>query len=90
LFWVLNGGAANAGFAASNHQPGITFAFGSLPGDVIVSGDWYNNGTSAAAVYRAGARVLDAALPSATSEPRARVGVRLWGDAGDVPIVGKW
>ena len=91
FYWVLDAGAANAGSAAASHQPGFTFAFGGLAGDVFVTGDWNNTGTSAAGVYRAGLWVLDAALPSAPQAshvPGLTFGYG--GLAGDVPVTGKW
>src|SRR5262249_7088237 len=91
FFWVLDGASANAGSAATTHQPGITFAFGGLPGDVFVTGDWANNGTSAAGVYRNGLWVLDAAPPGAPQAghvPGMTFGYG--GVTGDVPVTAKW
>jgi hypothetical protein len=91
FYWVLDSGAANAGSAPANHQPGFSFAFGGLTGDVFVSGDWYNTGTSTAGVYRTGLWVLDAAPPSA-AQPFHVPGLTFGygGVPGDLPVTGKW
>ena len=92
FYWVLDGGAANAGAAAAaNHQPGFTFGFGGADGEVLVTGDWYATGISAATAYRSGLWVFDAALPSAPQAshvPGMTFGYR--GLPGDVPVTGKW
>jgi hypothetical protein len=92
FFWVLDGNAANAGNLPANHQPGTyCFAYGGLPGDVFVVGDWYNTGTSTAGVYRAGYWVLDAALPGAPQASHVSgLAFPYGGLASDVPITGKW
>jgi hypothetical protein len=91
FYWVLDASPANAGSAPANHQPGYTFAFGGLAGDVFITGDWNGAGVSAAGVYRTGLWVLDAALPAA---PQAsHVVGQSFGYGGvqtDVPVVGKW
>jgi hypothetical protein len=91
FYWILDASPANAGNLPANHPPGIAFAFGGLAGDVFVTGDWYNNGTSAAGVYRNGLWVLDAALPAAPQAshvPGLTFGYG--GVPGDLPVTGKW
>lgn len=92
LYWVLDGSPANAGNLPANHQPGTyCFAFGGLSGDVFVTGDWYNTGTSTAGVYRSGLWVLDAALPGAAQANHVvSVAFGYGGATGDVPVTGKW
>jgi hypothetical protein len=91
FYWVLDGAAANAGTAPASHQPGFTFAFGGLAGDVFVTGDWYNTGTSVAGVFRTGLWVLDAALPSAPQAAHTTgITFGYGGVLGDVPVLGKW
>jgi hypothetical protein len=91
FYWVLDGAAANAGTAPASHQPGFTFAFGGLAGDVFVTGDWYSTGTSVAGVYRSGLWVLDAALPSAPQSAHTTgLTFGYGGVLGDVPVVGRW
>ena len=91
FFWVTDGSNANAGTAAADHQPGFTFAFGGLAGDVFVTGDWYRTGVSVAGMYRNGFWVMDAALPrhpQSSHLPGLTFGYG--GLAGDVPITGGW
>jgi hypothetical protein len=92
FLWVPDAGAANAGNLPANHPtaPG-PFAFGGLPGDVFVTGDWYLTGYSSAGVYRNGFWVLDAA-PAFAGQAYHLPGVTFGygGAAGDVPVVGKW
>ena len=92
FFWVLDNGAANAGPLATSHQPAsYCFAFGGLSGDVFVTGDWYNTGVSAAAVYRQGLWVLDAGLPGAPQTSHMSGWAFGYGGlTGDVPVPGNW
>jgi len=94
FFWVLDAGEPNAGNSALNHQPAAfqCFAFGGLLGDVFVTGDWWNNGASAAGVYRNGLWALDAALPGGSQSSHNVPGL-FFGYGGvplDVPLTGKW
>jgi hypothetical protein len=93
FYWVLDGGAANAGSAATSHQPDVVrcFAFGGVAGDVFLTGDWYGTGISAGAVYRNGLWVIDAALPGAPL-PNHVPGITFGygGVPTDVPVTGKW
>ncbi|HEY3836791.1 MAG TPA: Ig-like domain-containing protein, partial [Bryobacteraceae bacterium] len=93
FFWVPDAGAANAGNTPASHPADITrcFAFGGLTGDVFVTGDWNNTGTSLAGVYRNGFWVLDGAMPSAPQAshiPGFSFGYG--GSPGDIPVPGKW
>jgi hypothetical protein len=94
FYWVLDGGAANDGSAPANHQPDVVrcFPFGGLTGDIFVTGDWYNTGTSAAGVYRSGLWVLDPALPGAplANHLQTPVTFNYGGALTDVPVTGKW
>jgi sugar lactone lactonase YvrE len=95
FYWVVDAGAANAGASPANHPPDCPqrcFAFGGLTGDVFVTGDWFNTGTSGAGVFRNGFWVLDTALPS---DPQANhslppLAFGFGGAPGDLPVVGKW
>ena len=93
FYWVLDGSDATAGNLPANHQPASNcFPFGGLPGDVFVTGDWNNNGTAKAGVFRSGAAgvqplewVLDA-----NGLHTADVVFNLFGLAGDKAVIGKW
>jgi hypothetical protein len=97
-FWVLDGGAANAGNLPANHQPFNQFAFGGLLGDVFVTGDWYNTGYSFAGVWRGGPWYLDPGYPNDSNlndhSYNWQYGYGLFfgygGLSGDLPVVGKW
>jgi hypothetical protein len=90
-FYVVDGGSANAGSAPAEHQPQFTLAFGGLTGDVFVTGDWFNTGTSSGGLFRNGFRVLVAALPGAP-QPYHLPGLTFGygGAPGDVPVTGRW
>jgi hypothetical protein len=93
FFWVLDNADANAGSSALLHQPAPgAFAFGGLPGDIFMTGDWNNSGTAKAGIFRSGAAgaqqfewVLDA-----NGNHTPDVVFNLYGSAGDVQITGKW
>jgi hypothetical protein len=61
------------------------FAFGGLPGDQYVTGDWLGNGTSYPGIYRNGSWILD------TDGTQQHLQYFNFGGlGGDVPLVGKW
>jgi hypothetical protein len=94
FYWVLDGVDAGASNLAANHQPDFSrcFPFGGLAGDTFVTGDWYNTGTSSAAVFRSGLWVLDPALPGAPTADHLKTPLTFTfgGAPTDVPVVGKW
>jgi len=93
FFWVFDAGTATSGNLPANHPAAAgAFPFGGLPGDIFVTGDWNNTGTSKAGVFRGGAAgvqpfqwVLDG---SGTHTPE--IVFNLFGLPGDKPITGKW
>ena len=93
FFWVLDSADANAGPLATTHQPAPgAFAFGGLPGDVYLTGDWNNSGAAKAGIFRSGAAgvqpfqwVLDA-----NGAHTPDVVFNLFGLTGDVAVTGKW
>jgi hypothetical protein len=94
FFWMLDNADANAGSAPANHQPDIPncFAFGGIPGDVFLTGDWTNTGISRAGVFRsgfAGAQPFEWVL-DANGRHTPDLVFNLYGAAGDQGIVGKW
>jgi hypothetical protein len=92
FYWVLDGGAPNAGNQPANHQPApYAFAFGGLTGDVFVTGDWFGIGVTQGGVYRNGLWVLDAAVPSAPQANHVTgLAFGYGGLPSDIPMVGKW
>jgi hypothetical protein len=72
--------------------PDRVFAFGGIPGDIPITGDWNGSGTSKVGVYRSsnGLFILDydgdGQLTAADKVYDIGVGIQ----AGDVPVVGDW
>jgi len=69
------------------------FAFGGMPGDVPLVGDWNGDGTSKMGVLRAGFFwVLDANgnFQFDGAGPGQDVAFAFGGISGDKPVVGKW
>jgi len=86
FLWVLDGGSATAGTLPENHPAAVgAFAFGGLPGDRFVSGDWLGSGTARAGIYRNGLWVLDA---NGLHNPD--LVVSYGGVATDIALPGKW
>jgi len=93
FFWVLDNGDATSGSAAESHPPAAgSFAFGGLPGDVFVTGDWNNSGSAKAGVFRSGAAGLQPFewVLDANGRHAADLVFNLYGVAGDQPILGRW
>jgi FG-GAP-like repeat len=75
-----------------NTPPDAAFAFGGVPGDIPITGDWNGNGHTKVGVYRPanGLFILDydgdGQFTAADKVYNLGVGVQ----AGDVPVVGDW
>ncbi len=75
-----------------NSPPDKAFAFGGVPGDIPITGDWNGSGTTKVGIYRPsnGLFVLDydgdGQLTAADKVYNLGVGIQ----AGDVPVVGDW
>ena len=94
FYWVVDIADADAGTSAQIHQPDVpnSFAFGGLAGDVFITGDWNNSGTSKGGVFRsgvAGAQPFEWVL-DANGRHTPDIVFNLYGAAGDQAIVGKW
>jgi len=91
-FWILD---ANGNGAFDGTGPGqdYAFAFGGIPGDVPVVGDWNASGTSKVGVFRFGFFwVLDAngnRVFDGTG-PGQDLAFPFGGLSGDKPVVGRW
>jgi hypothetical protein len=86
FLWVLDNADVDAGAAAANHQPASgAFAFGGVPGDVYVTGDWLGTGITRAGIYRQGNWLLDL-----TGAHTYDTFYQFGGVPTDVPIVGVW
>ena len=88
FLWLLD--------ADGNHQfnapPDKTFAFGGIPGDIPITGDWSGSGSTKVGVYRSsnGLFILDydgdGLLTAADKVFALGVGTQ----PGDIPVVGDW
>jgi hypothetical protein len=91
FLWLLdaNGNGTWDGTAGGD----FAFAFGGIPGDVPVVGDWTGDGVTKVGMFRAGFLwVLDSDDPGVTNATGQApiIAFAFGGVAGDVPIVGKW
>ena len=91
-FWILD---VNGNGILDNVSPGgdQAFAFGGMPGDLPVVGDWNGDGTAKVGVFRNGFFwVLDANGNHTFDGTGAGqdLAFPFGGVIGDVPIVGKW
>lgn len=86
FLWILDTTGAEA-FSSSS----TVFAFGGIPGDVPIVGDWNNTGNTNIGVVREGFLWIEspANMPAA---PGATLGAvfPFGGVAGDQPVVGRW
>jgi hypothetical protein len=88
FFWLLD----QDGNQQFNSPPDRSFAFGGIPGDIPITGDWSGSGTTNVGVYRSsnGLFILDydgdGQLTAADKVYNLGVGIQ----AGDVPVVGDW
>ncbi len=75
-----------------NAPPDRAFAFGGIPGDIPISGDWNGSGSTKVGIYRPsnGLFILDydgdGQFTAADKAYDLGVGV----EAGDIPLVGDW
>ena len=91
FLWLLdaNGNGTWDGAAGGDYA----FAFGGVPGDVPVVGDWTGDGVTKVGMFRLGFFwVLDSDDPEVTNATGVAplMAFPFGGIAGDVPIVGKW
>ncbi len=93
FFWILDVNG-NGTLDNVNQQGGDqTFAFGGVPGDVPIVGDWNGDGTTKIGVFRGGFFwVLDANGNHQFDGTGAGqdLAFAFGGIMGDVPVVGKW
>lgn len=88
FFWLLD----VDGNQQFNIPPDRAFAFGGIPGDIPITGDWNGSGSTKVGVYRSsnGLFILDydgdGQLTAADKVFNLGVGTQ----SGDVPVVGDW
>jgi hypothetical protein len=75
-----------------NSPPDRAFAFGGVPGDIPISGDWNGSGTTKVGVYRPsnGLFVLDYDGDGQFTAADKAYNLGVGTQAGDVPVVGDW
>ena len=91
FLWVLD---ANGNTLFDGTGPGLdtVTAFGGLPGDIPVVGDWNGSGTSKIGVYRpsTGTWLLDFNGNGTYDGPLLDRSYQFGGLPGDIPVVGDW
>jgi len=91
-FWILDANG-NGTFDGTGPGQDYAFAYGGIPGDVPVVGDWNGSGTSKVGVFRFGYFwVLDANGNHQFdgTGPGQDLAFPFGGIPGDKPVVGKW
>jgi hypothetical protein len=75
-----------------NSPPDRAFAFGGVPGDIPITGDWNGSGTTKVGVYRPsnGLFVLDYDGDGQFTAADKAYNLGVGTQAGDVPVVGDW
>jgi hypothetical protein len=91
FLWVLDANG-NTTFDGTGSGLDIVTAFGGLPGDIPVVGDWNGSGTSKIGVYRpaTGTWLLDWNGNGTFDGPLLDRVYQFGGLPGDVPVVGDW
>jgi hypothetical protein len=75
-----------------NTPPDRAFAFGGVPGDIPISGDWNGSGTTKVGVYRPsnGLFILDYDGDGQFTAADKAYSLGIGTEAGDIPVVGDW
>ncbi len=88
FLWVLD---ANGNGNIDGPGPDFIFAYGGIPGDVPVVGDWAGTGITQVGIFRQGFLwALDANGNHVIDGPNLDFIFAYGGIIGDVPVVGKW
>ncbi len=88
FLWVLD----VDGNEQMNIPPDSVFAFGGIPGDIPITGDWNGNGHTKIGIYRPGNGlfILDTNGNGILDAGDAVFNLHIGTAAGDIPVVGDW
>jgi hypothetical protein len=88
FFWLED---VNGDFQFAS-PPDRSFAFGGVPGDIPITGDWSGNGTTKVGIYRPsnGLFILDYDGDGVFTANDKVYNLGVGTQAGDVPVVGDW
>ncbi len=88
FLWVLD----VDGNQRQNIPPDLVYAFGGIPGDIPITGDWNGNGHTKVGIYRPsnGLFILDTNGNGVIDAGDAVFNLHIGTAAGDVPVVGDW
>jgi uncharacterized repeat protein (TIGR01451 family) len=88
FFWLLD----VDGNQQFNSPPDRAFAFGGIPGDIPITGDWSGSGTTKVGVYRSsnGLFLLDYDGDGQFTAADKAYSLGVGTQPGDIPVVGDW
>jgi len=88
FLWVLDAD----GNEQLNSPPDLVVAFGGVPGDIPISGDWNGDGYTKIGIYRPsnGLFILDSNGDGQLDAGDAVFNLHIGTQAGDIPVVGDW
>ena len=88
FFWLLDAD----GNQQLNSPPDKVFAFGGIPGDIPITGDWNGSGTTKVGVYRSsnGLFILDYDGDGQFTAADKVYSLGVGTQPGDIPVVGDW
>ena len=88
FLWILD----VDGNQRQNIPPDAVYAFGGIPGDIPITGDWNANGHTKIGIYRPsnGLWILDTNGDGVMDAGDAVFNLHIGTAAGDIPVVGDW
>ncbi|HME07130.1 MAG TPA: SBBP repeat-containing protein [Bryobacteraceae bacterium] len=88
FLWLLDAD----GNERENHPGDLVYAFGGIPGDIPITGDWNGDGHTKIGIYRPGNGlfILDSNGNGILDAGDAVFNLHIGKSPGDVPVVGDW
>ncbi len=88
FLWVLD----VDGNERQNIPPDLVYAFGGIPGDIPITGDWNGDGHTKIGIYRSsnGLWILDTNGDGVIDSGDAVFNLHIGTSPGDIPVVGDW